>query len=295
MSNCPSCGTADSKVFPIYYLLKDKRFDARKCKRCKFVFIDPRPTDEDLQLMYSDEYFLFDGTDFGAHSSTDYETAAIRGSVKFPEILAGMKRFKPSGKFFEIGCGMGYFLDYVGENGYEVSGIEYAALGTQACRTKFGLDVAQSSFEAWPATPEAYDVIFMGDVLEHLVDPLEMLKKAHGMLKPNGIVAAEVPSTFNSILGRAAVASMSLLGKQRKMPMPPYHINEFTPATLRKILFKAGYSDVKIIQRIKKPSTITLRGSLFDRAVKKSLQYPNYVITKSVGILGDRLLAIGVK
>ncbi len=295
MSNCPLCGKSDSRAFPIYYLLKDKRFNGRKCRSCGFIFIDPRPTEGDLQLMYSDEYFLFDGAEFGAHSSTDYETAAIRGSVKFPAILGAIKSFKPTGKFFEIGCGMGYFLNYARENGYETSGIEYAALGTEACRKKFGLDVQQSSFEAWEGAPDTYDVIFMGDVLEHLVDPLGMLKKAHSMLKPGGVVAAEVPSMFNAIVGRAAVLGMNLLGQERKMPMPPYHINEFTPGTLRRMLSTAGYPRVKIIQRVKAPSTITLRGSLFDKAVKKSLQYPNYLITKSIGALGDRLLGIGVK
>ncbi len=295
MSNCPLCGNGESNAFPIYYLLKEKRFNARRCNSCKFVFIDPRPTDADLQLMYSDEYFLYDGADFGAHSSTDYETAAIRGSVKFPAILGAIEKFKPKGKFFEIGCGMGYFLNFAKENGYEVSGIEYAALGADACRTKFGLDVKQSSFESWPISPDTFDVIFMGDVLEHLVDPLGMLTKAHSMLKSDGVVAVEVPAMFNAIVGRIAVAGMDLLGKQRKMPMPPYHINEFTPATLRKILSRAGYSRVKIIQRVKAPSTITLRGSLFDKAVKKFLQYPNYLVTKTFGILGDRMLGIGVK
>ncbi len=295
MTNCPLCGKGDSRSFPIYYMLKDRRFSARKCNNCRFIFIDPRPTDADLGLMYSDEYFLFDGADFGAHSSTDYETAAIRGSVKFPIILGAIKRIKPAGKFFEVGCGMGYFLNYAKNNGYDVSGIEYAALGAEACRSKFGLDVQQSSFEAWKVVPEAYDVIFLGDVLEHLVDPLSMLKKAHEMLKPGGVVAAEVPSTFNSIVGRLAVTGMDLLGKERKMSMPPYHVNEFTPGTLRKALKGSGYSQIRIIQRVKAPSTITLRGSKFDRAVKKSLQYPNYFVTKSMGVLGDRLLGLGIK
>lgn len=295
MIKCPLCGKADSKSFPIYYIFKDKRFDARECKSCKFIFIDPRPTDDDLQLMYSDEYFLFDGADFGAHSSTDYETAAIRGSVKFPIILGAIKKFKPAGKFFEVGCGMGYFLNYVKSSGYEVSGIEYAALGAEASRTKFSLDVQQSSFEAWNVVPETYDVVFLGDVLEHLIDPLSMLRKAQAMLKPGGVVAVEVPSTFNAIVGRLAVAEMRLLGKERKMPMPPYHVNEFTPGTLRKILSNAGYAQISILQRVKAPSTITLRGSMFDRVVKKTLQYPNYLVTKSMGIFGDRLLGIGVK
>lgn len=279
----------------MYYFLQEKRFDARKCTRCGFIYLDPRPTEDDLRLMYSDEYFLFDGADFGAHASTDYETAAIKGSVKFPAILGAIQKFKPSGKFFEIGCGMGYFLNYANTHGYDASGIEFAALGTETCRTKFGLDVTQSSFEDWNASPNTYDVIFMGDVLEHFVDPLPMLKKAHTMLKPSGMVAVEVPAVFNSLIGRAAAVGLQLLGKPRKMQMPPYHVNEFTPATLRKILENAGYSNIKIIQRIKPPSTLTLRGSAFDKAVKKSLQYPNYFLTKTLGIFGDRLLGIGVK
>ncbi len=279
----------------MYYLFNEKRFDARKCTQCGFIFVSPRPTPEDLGLMYSDEYFLFEGADFGAHASTDYETAAIRGSVKFPAILGAIQKFKRSGKLFEIGCGMGYFLNYAKTHGYDTCGIEFAALGTEVCRTKFGLDVTQSSFEDWNGTPNSYDVIFMGDVLEHFVDPLPMLQKAHDMLKPGGVVATEVPAVFNSLIGRGAAIALQMMGKPRKMQMPPYHVNEFTPSTLKKILANAGYSKIKIIQRVKAPSTITLRGSAFDKAIKKSLQYPNYFLTKAFGVFGDRMLGIGVK
>jgi SAM-dependent methyltransferase len=248
-----------------------------------------------LKLLYSDEYFLYDGADFGAHSPTDYETAAIKGSVKFPEILGWIQRFKPSGEFFEVGCGMGYFLEYARKNGYTVSGLEYADLGVETCRTRFGLDVQRGSFEELPLQPDRYDVIFMGDVLEHLIRPLEMLQKAHSMLKPSGIFAAEVPSMFNSLTGRFAVAGMRVLRSRKKMSMPPYHVNEFTPKTLRSIIERAGFKHCIIVQRIKPPSAITLRGGAFEKAVKKTLHYPNYGLTKSLGIFGDRLLGIGIK
>ncbi len=295
MIPCPLCNSSEHRSFPIYYKLKEKQFEARQCRNCGFVFLDPRPSAEDLQLMYSDEYFLHDGADFGAHSPTDYETAAIRGSVKFPEILGWIKKFRPGGKFFEIGCGMGYFLDYARKQGYEVEGIEYAALGTNMCFEKFGLNVKQSSFEDYKANPDLFDVVFMGDVLEHLITPLEMLQKAHGMIKPGGVVAVEVPSMFNSIVGRGAIMTYRAIGMKKKMPMPPYHVNEFTPKTLEAILKKAGFKRSVIIQRIKRPDSITLRGTVFEKMAKKGLQYPNYFITKSFGILGDRLLGIGVK
>jgi len=295
VASCPVCESTQRRSFPIHYFLKGKRFDAEQCSTCSFVFILPRPNRDELSFMYSDEYFLHDGADCGAHSMTDYETAAQRGSVKFPEILGHLKRFKPAGDFFEVGCGMGYFLDYARSQGYRVSGIEYAALGTRHAQEKFGLDVTQSSFEEFPENEHRYDVIFFGDVLEHLIAPLEMLQKAFRMVRPGGVVAAEVPSMFNSIVGRGAIVTFRMLGRSKKMPMPPYHVNEFTPSTLREIFRRAGFSKLKIVQRIKKPSTIALRGTLFERVSKKGLQYPNYLITKSLGILGDRLLGIGVK
>jgi 2-polyprenyl-3-methyl-5-hydroxy-6-metoxy-1,4-benzoquinol methylase len=292
---CPLCKRNRSTSFPISYLLDQKKFDARKCLSCNFVYLSPRPTRHEIQLMYSDEYFLHDGADFGAHSAQDYETAAQLGSVKFPEILGWIKKYQPEGKFFEIGCGMGYFLDYARQHGFEVSGIEFAALGASACKEKFGLEVLQSSFEKYPIKDNMYNVIFMGDVLEHFNEPLEMLQKAHVMIKKSGIIAVEVPSMFNSITGRLAVAGLNILGKTKKMPMPPYHVNEFTPRTLALMLKTAGFGTVRIVQRIKSPQSITLRGNVFEKTTKKFLQYPNYFITRSAGVLGDRLLGIGTK
>jgi len=292
---CPLYKHDRSRDFPIYHQFNQKRFQAKQCYCCDFVFVDPRPGLEEMRLLYGDEYFLHDGTDFGAHSTTDYETAAIKGSVKFPEILGWIKKFRPSGDFFEIGCGMGYFLEYARRNGYSVSGIEYAELGTRTCREKFGLDVKRWSFEEFPPPADRFDVVFMGDVLEHLLQPLEMLQKAQRMLRPAGIVAVEVPSMFNSITGRLAAMGYRVVGTQKRMPMPPYHVNEFTPKTLSAVIQGAGFREVTIVQRIKAPASITLRGTIFEKVTKKALQYPNYIITKSLGVLGDRLLGIGIK
>jgi len=295
LTTCPLCSQTDSRDFPIFYEFHQKQFQAKQCAHCSFVFLDPRLTPEELKLLYSDEYFLHDGADFGAHSPSDYESAAIKGSVKFPEILGWIQRYKPSGEFFEIGCGMGYFLEFARRNGYTVSGIEYAELGVKTCQTKFGLTVQRGSFEDLPIQPDRYDVMFMGDVLEHLVQPLDMLRKVHSMLRPTGVFAAEVPSMFNSLTGRWAIAGMRVLKTRKKIGMPPYHVNEFTPKTLRSMIERAGFKDSIIVQRIKPPSAIALRGSVFEKVVKKVLHYPNYGLTKSLGIFGDRLLGIGIK
>jgi SAM-dependent methyltransferase len=245
--------------------------------------------------MYSEDYFTGSDADHGAHSTTDYETAAIEGSVKFPEILGWIQKYKSRGDFFEIGCGMGYFLDYARRQGFTVSGLEYSEFAAAKAREEFHLDVRCGSLDTIAPLPEAYDVVFLGDVLEHMVDPLRELGRIRELIRPGGIVAIEVPSQFNAIVGRLAVATYRLAGKQRDMRLPPYHVNEFTPSTIRKMLTAAGFENVRVIERVKPTDRITLRGNALEKLAKKSLQYPNFWITRSLKILGDRILAIGVK
>jgi len=293
--SCPLCKSIEQSDFPIYYTFNSHSFNGKQCRSCGFIFLSPRPTVEELNMMYAEDYFTGDDSEHGAHSSTDYETAAIKGSVKFPEILGWIKRYHPTGDFFEIGCGMGYFLKFARDNGFRVSGVEFSTFGTKAAQEKFGLNVQQGSLDTVAIPANSFDVVFLGDVLEHMVDPIKELERIRVLLRPNGIVAAEVPSSFNSMVGRAATLVYNMQGKKRFMKLPPYHVNEFTPSTIRKALEVAGYTNNRIVQRVKKPSTITLRGSMFDRFAKKTTQYPNYWITKSLGIFGDRILAIGVK
>jgi len=295
MHNCPLCSGSGAERFPLSYTLKDKPFGAVQCTSCSFIYIEPRPTDEELALMYSDEYFLHDGAECGAHSSTDYETAAQQGSVKFPAILGKIRKHRQEGSFFEVGCGMGHFLNYAKENGYTVSGIEYSKLGTEKCRSVFDLHVEQCSLEAFDPSGKKFDVIFMGDVLEHLVDPLAMAQKCRSMLAPGGVLAVEVPSMFNSIVGRLATSVFRMTGHVKRMPMPPYHVNEFVPRTLHSLFDRAGFEGISITQRIKKPSTITLRGAFYERWGKLFLQYPNVVLTSTANVFGDRLLGIGTQ
>src|SRR5512136_2601206 len=100
VAKCPLCGSVQRRSFPIHYFLAAKRFDAHQCSSCAFGYLRPRPNHEELSFMYSDEYFLHDGPECGAPSMTDYETAAQKGSVKFPEILGHIRRLKPTGDFF---------------------------------------------------------------------------------------------------------------------------------------------------------------------------------------------------
>lgn len=77
------------------------------------------------------------------------------------------------------------------------------------------------------------DVITMGDVLEHLQRPMEGLKKAHALLKDNGILWLSTPN-FESSFSKMFKAF-------DPMWCEPYHISYFSRKGLMALLEQAGF------------------------------------------------------
>ncbi len=141
----------------------------------------------------------------------------------------------------------------------------------------------------------SFDAILMGDVLEHFTNPRLAMELSLKLLKKGGALIVTVPSTLNLPSTRLAFLIYRLIGSQKTMTIPPYHLTEFFPKTLKKIFLESGFSKAIIKQRTKHPKTITLRHSKIENFIKLSTQYPNYYFTKIFGAFGDRMTGIGIK
>ncbi|QDT67947.1 bifunctional 3-demethylubiquinone-9 3-methyltransferase/ 2-octaprenyl-6-hydroxy phenol methylase [Planctomycetes bacterium MalM25] len=104
--------------------------------------------------------------------------------------------------------------------------------------------IAQPALEAVQGlAPASIDVAMMSSFLEHDPRPLELLKALRSRLRPEGAAIIKVPN-FGSLNRR-------LRGERWCGFRYPDHVNYFTPATLRRLAFEAGYQ--------------TERGTLLDR------------------------------
>ena len=79
----------------------------------------------------------------------------------------------------------------------------------------------------------------MGDVIEHLLSPSATVAKFGRIIEPGGLLVLALPSTLNLPTMRAGLGVYGVLGRQRKMDLPPYHLYEFTPRTIRATARKA--------------------------------------------------------
>jgi SAM-dependent methyltransferase len=255
------------------------------------------PSDAEIAGMYSEEYFTSCTDAAGAHGTRPY-MEIVEASAD--ELRHDARRFErrlrryvgSAGRFCEIGCGPGYLLAELRTLGWSVEGIEISEYAANHARTQLGLDVRTGPLSAGSLPNESYDVVFLGDVLEHLPRPVEALGLVRAALRPNGIVVIAVPSTLNLLSGRLGLAIYQVLGRFKNPRIPPYHLFEYTPATLRRVIEAAGFRLESIRQSAVPLRRMGLRGNPVENLGKVSLQILAHVTSFVVNRGGDRLLAV---
>lgn len=228
--NCNLCGSRDHKAIIYskdYTFPGTEKFQVVKCLTCGLVFINPRPTDDEMGRYYPDKYY-------DRYEELKDESEAIQNKkIKIVE------RIKKSGRILDAGCGKGYFLHNIQNKGWDVSGIEISAGAAGYARDILGIkNIYQQDILKVSLTADYFDVITLWNVIEHLSNPLQALKKAHALLKDDGVLIINCPN-FNSILRVA-------FGDKWYQLDAPRHLYHFTPETLRQMLKISGFKIKKI-------------------------------------------------
>jgi SAM-dependent methyltransferase len=139
-------------------------------------------------------------------------------------------------RLLEIGSGFGFFLKAARDAGMEVAGVEFSAKGRAHARERFGIEVRAGPFDAGRFAAAAFDVVCAFYVVEHLADPRAFLASVRRLLKPGGLIFLRWP--HSTPLARLADA----LGVAHDLYHAPWHLSDFTPATMERALTECGFS-----------------------------------------------------
>ena len=142
------------------------------------------------------------------------------------------KRFwDEPGKILDIGTSTGTMLDVFKEHGWETWGVEPSKSGFIA--EKKGHKIIHDYFEKSDLKSNFFDMVILNHVLEHLDDPIEVLKKVYKVLKKGGIVFVDVPN-FGGL-------SSKLLGRYWPYLAPEEHKQQFTKDRLKSVFRKSEF------------------------------------------------------
>ncbi len=283
---CRICSSSRLRLKPFGYRFNGRWLGAVECPACGIIFIDPQPTPQEIVEMYRKEYF--EGDFRCGHAGSYFDEAALENLSSLP-LLRRIQEYQKTGAFLEVGCAGGAFLSAARKSGFDVKGVEFSEDAATFAREKFNIDVVTGDLVHACLPASAFDVVFMGDVLEHLTDPLATLREVNRVMKPNGLLVLLCPTQTNTLFSRFGFAVYAALGKNATVHLPPYHLFEYRPGSMRYLVEHCRFEVVDSVSEIIPPGEIALRGTGMQKLGKKIFQYPNYLITKLTHVLGDRI------
>jgi methionine biosynthesis protein MetW len=146
----------------------------------------------------------------------------------------------------DVGCATGHLGAALKRRGVErVVGIE---LNPEAAREAEAVldEVVCGNVDAdelpWP--DESFDCVVYGDVLEHLVDPWQVLRAQYRLVKPGGCVLVSIPN-----VGYWRVVVGLLRGRFEYTPdgsLDATHLRFFTRASVEELCRQAGLELVEV-------------------------------------------------
>lgn len=206
-----------------------------RCRRCGLVYTNPRLDRESRARVYTEDYFVGEGTgqgiDYKAYANYLAEEALIVKSMhRRLEIVE--RTFAARGRLLDVGCAAGFSLIAAGERGWAAEGIELAQFCTDYAHSR-GLQVHQGTLQNFAAADGTFDLVTMWDYLEHSPDPLADLQVCGELLRPGGVVALSIPNVDSW--------SFALFGQKWIGFKNIDHLYFFSRATLALLAERAGF------------------------------------------------------
>ena len=203
-----------------------------KCGECGHVWYPDPITVEDLEHLYSSEYF-------SGREYVSYVDDRSQLETNFAQRLQDLKPFLDPARhrrLLEIGCAHGFFLNLARPAFSSVTGVDISADALQYAREHFGLDVRQSDRDmTLPAG--TVDVVCLWDTIEHLRHPDRCIESIARHTEPGAIVALTT--------GDIGSLNARLRGAEWRLIHPPTHIHYFTRVSITRLLDRFGFDIVR--------------------------------------------------
>lgn len=207
-----------------------------------FFQIKPTPTHEEITRFYAEEFYSSKYKAFNNSSLEVQEADRDFHDAHREDIAETIQRLtgRPlSGlSVLDIGCGWGQTMKYLAQKGANCVGFDPAPEAVAYVKS-CGLECEQAGMERMDVFgARRFDVVMLMNVLEHLADPVTVIRDIKAtVLSPGGVLVVEVPNEFNAF----QLAAQSLYQLHQWWVAPPAHLNYFNPETLGALLSGSGF------------------------------------------------------
>jgi len=178
-------------------------FDKVKKNQFGFYELRQKPSAEELRQYYSNRYYQ--------ESAGSYEKTYSEGEIRYINNkimqkyiilrrLLGQNNAQDL-RFLDVGCGEGWALRFFKNEGWEVKGLDYSEYGCKTqnpdCLEYIEAGEITDNIRLLINGKDCFHVVWLDNVLEHIIDPLLLLEQCTEILHSDGILVIEVPNDYS--------------------------------------------------------------------------------------------------
>jgi len=237
---CPACDGAQHhwlrRLADDRYGMPDE-FDVMACESCGARFLSPYITGDSMADLYG-EYYATQHAPPASVRGKGFKQSlrfAIRHSWLWHFVTAGqdVSAYVSRGEdVLDVGCGFGTNAVSIQHRGANWHGLDVDPKVVEFLHHN-GLECDQGLLEAYAArTDKKFDKILLSQLIEHTPEPVEFLRAACDLLKPNGRVVLSCPNGQSRFQEK--------FGDRWLHWHVPYHVTHFTPRALEEAAQRAG-------------------------------------------------------
>lgn len=184
---CCFCGNTPEQVvgagYDFEYATSSDVFEVRRCNVCSLVFLSTRPALCELDTIYPDSYhaYQFNEAEFGF-------VYRVRRWLEARRLLSTCGDLEFGARILDVGCGDGFHLSLLRDFGrpdWKLEGVDASKRAAVAARQR-GFEVHCGMFEELTLPQNHYDLVLLIATIEHVANPVELLRAIARVLKPGG-------------------------------------------------------------------------------------------------------------
>jgi SAM-dependent methyltransferase len=235
LKRCPLC---EKGKFDPAYLVKDRHYGIPgmhsivRCAGCSLVFLNPMHSDEELAALYPAHYYAYQDR-FSRKPWKDLlkRLLGMRIGTRDPV-------FQNPGAMLDLGCGSGWFMCDMRDQGWDTHGVEINRVAAELGRKTASLNIFPGDLVQANYPPSFFDYVRSNHSFEHICRPSETLEEIHRILRPGGKVLIGVPNV--------AGLSARVFGEYWWYLGAPVHPFTYSVETLSGILSKHNFCIQKV-------------------------------------------------
>ena len=222
--------------------------DTLRLNEFGFYEIKDKPTPAELSDYYAKRYYQENLTTYQPEYPAE-ELEHIEGKLRLRHwVLERLREANGTGSFLDIGSGEGWALDYFQRQGWDVLGLDFSSFSLEKFHPRLREHLRTGDLyegvQQLVADGRQFDVLWLDNVLEHVLEPAALLRLCRQLVRPDGVLMVDVPNDFSAL--QQHLLATGQIDRPFWVVLPD-HLSYFNQPGLRNLAKATGWHVAKVI------------------------------------------------